>query len=93
MSSPQHADKRRATAEMASADKEASQGQSEIPNRQHWNNDRKRREVAEMLKRRQVEIKQEKLEKATNFTTAEHQRQEMELVSSYTANGKTRSGK
>ena len=37
-----HADKRRATADMASADKEASQNQSEIPNRQHWNNDRKK---------------------------------------------------
>ena len=56
MSSPQHADKPRATAEMASADKEASQNQSEIPKRKPWNNDRKSREVAEMLKRRQVEI-------------------------------------
>ena len=27
---------------MAFADKEASQNQSEIPNRQHWNNDRKK---------------------------------------------------
>ena len=42
--------------EMASADKETSQNQSEIPNRQHRNNDRKSREVAEMLNRRRLEI-------------------------------------
>ena len=64
----------------------------------------KSREVAEMLKRRHVEIacvqetkwkgkKQEKLEKDTSFTTVEHQRPDMELASSYTSNDKTRSWK
>ena len=64
----------------------------------------KSREVVEMLKRRQVEIacvqekngkeiKQEKLEKDTRFTTAEDQRQEIEFVSSYIVNGKTRNWK
>ena len=42
MSSPQHADMRTATAEMASAGKQAGQNQSQIPSRQHWNNDRKK---------------------------------------------------
>ena len=45
------------------------------------------------MERNGKETKQDKLEKDTNFTTAEHQRQEMELVSSYIANGKTRSWK
>ncbi len=44
-------------------------------------------------KRNGKETKSEKLEKDTSFTTAEDRRQEMELVSSYTANGKTRSWK
>ena len=35
----------------------------------------------------------EKLEKDTRLTTPEHQRPEIELVSSYIANGKTRSWK
>ena len=44
-------------------------------------------------KRNRKETKPEDLEKDTSFTTAEHQREEIELVSSYTANGKTRSWK
>ena len=44
-------------------------------------------------KRNGKEIKQNKLENDTSFTTAEHQRKEMELVSSYIANSKTRSWK